>query len=97
MSAVLFRDEVYAIVGAAIEVHRELGSGFLEAVYQEALEIELERRGVPLESQKHLVLYYKGKGSGCKKNISLTCSAINKSLSSLKPSICFQAKKKRRS
>lgn len=60
MSAVLFRDEVYAIVGAAIEVHRELGSGFLEAVYQEALEIELNRRGVPFESQKQLVLYYKG-------------------------------------
>lgn len=60
MSVILFREEVYAIVGAAIEVHRELGAGFLEAVYQEALEIELEQRSVPFESQKHLVLYYKG-------------------------------------
>jgi GxxExxY protein len=40
----IFKDEVYAIVGAAIEVHRILGPGFLEAVYQEALEIELRLR-----------------------------------------------------
>ncbi len=60
MSEVLFRDEVFKIVGAAIEVHRELGMGFLEAVYQEALELELTRAEVPFESQAWLPVNYKG-------------------------------------
>ncbi len=47
------------IIGAAIEVHRELGSGFLEAVYQEAFELELEDRGIPAEPQKPLAICYK--------------------------------------
>jgi GxxExxY protein len=53
------KDEVYAIIGAAIEVHRVLGPGFLEAVYQEALEIELQLRDIPFEAQKPLVITYK--------------------------------------
>ena len=57
----LFKEEVFNIVGAAIEVHKELGSGFLEAVYQEVLEIELQNRSIPFESQKRLQLSYKGK------------------------------------
>ena len=56
----LFPEEVYAIDGAAIEVHRKLGPGFLEAVYQEALEIEFGLRGIPFESQKNLIIKYKG-------------------------------------
>jgi GxxExxY protein len=61
MVELLFKEEVFSIVGAAIEVHRELGPGFLEAVYQEALEIELAERNIPFESQKHLKVLYKGK------------------------------------
>ena len=57
----LFKDEVYAVSGAAIEVHKELGAGFLEAVYQEALEIELQNRGIPFEPQKSLPIRYKGR------------------------------------
>ena len=59
MSELLLKDEVYAIVGAAMEVYYQLGSGFLEPVYQEALEIELNRRRLPFESQKPLKLFYK--------------------------------------
>ena len=61
MAELLLKEEVYAIVGAAIEVHRELGCGFLEPVYQEALEIELRERNIPFEAQKVLKIYYKGK------------------------------------
>ncbi|MBI4675204.1 MAG: GxxExxY protein [Chloroflexi bacterium] len=57
----LLKDEVYAIAGAAIDVHRELGEGFLEPVYQECLEIELALRGIPFESQKALPIFYKGR------------------------------------
>ena len=55
----LLKDEVYAIVGAAIEVHRALGSGFLEAVYQEAMEIELTSRQIPFVPRQALTIYYK--------------------------------------
>ncbi len=55
----LYKDEVYAIIGACIEVHRELGTGFAEAVYQEALEIEMNERNIPFDSQKELTILYK--------------------------------------
>jgi GxxExxY protein len=55
------KQEVYGIVGAAIEVHRELGPGFLEAVYQEALEIELGLQSIPFEPGKRLPIQYKGR------------------------------------
>ena len=44
MTELILKDEVYAIAGAAMEVYNELGSGFLEAVYQEALEIEFQKK-----------------------------------------------------
>ncbi len=60
MPELLLKDEVYAIAGAAMEVYWELGTGFLEPVYQEALEIELGRRQIPFEAQKRLTILYKG-------------------------------------
>ena len=60
MTELLFKEEVFKIVGAAIEVHRELGSGFLEAVYQEAMAIELASCSIPFESQRALQIIYKG-------------------------------------
>ncbi len=59
MDQLLFKDEVYAIVGAAIEVFHQLGTGFLEPVYQEALALELGDRGIPFEDQKRLQIQYK--------------------------------------
>lgn len=59
MSDIVLKDEVFRIIGAAIEVHRELGNGFLEAVYQEALELELAERGIPFQSQAELHICYK--------------------------------------
>ena len=56
---IFLKDEVYQVVGAAIEVHRELGGGFLEAVYQEAFEIELVSRDVLYKSQAPLKIKYK--------------------------------------
>lgn len=57
----LYRDEVYRIIGAAIEVHKHLGSGFLEAIYQESLEIEFTTQTIPFVPQKELQVFYKDK------------------------------------
>ncbi len=56
----LYKDEVYEIIGACIAVHKELGNGFLEAVYQEALEIELKSKCIEYEREKELTIFYKG-------------------------------------
>ena len=56
----LFEEESFAIRGAIYEVYKNLGSGFLEAVYQEALEIELTTRHIPFKAQFDLDISYKG-------------------------------------
>lgn len=57
---ILYKKECYAIQGAVFEVYREMGCGFLEAVYQECLKKELTIRDIPFVSQKELRLFYKG-------------------------------------
>jgi GxxExxY protein len=56
----LYKDECYKIVGACMEVHSNLGCGFLEPVYQEALALELQQRGIPFEKEKEFEIKYKG-------------------------------------
>ena len=57
-------DLTYAIIGAAMEVHRMLGPGLLESIYEEALCIELGERGIPFERQKQVSISYKGHSIG---------------------------------
>jgi len=57
---IIFKEEGYRITGACFEVYREKGCGFLEAVYQECVEIELRLQGIPFVPQKLLALDYKG-------------------------------------
>ena len=56
----IFENESYLIRGAVYEVYKTLGAGFLESVYQEALEMELGIVGVPYKSQEEITISYKG-------------------------------------
>ncbi len=56
----LYQEDTYKIIGACFEVYKELGAGFLESVYQEALELEFQLQQIPFESQSTLRLRYKG-------------------------------------
>lgn len=56
----LFREECYAIQGAIFDVYKNLGNGFLEAVYQEALGLEFEHRKIPFVAQPSIEIFYKG-------------------------------------
>ena len=60
MSALIHEKETYGILGACFEVYREKGCGFLEAVYQECLQIEFGLRGIPATPTVALPLAYKG-------------------------------------
>lgn len=55
----VYKDEAYKINGALYEVHKRLGVGLLEKVYQEALEIELKHRNIPFEREKRFEVYYR--------------------------------------
>lgn len=55
----IYSNETYQIIGAAMEVHKTFGPGFLESVYQEALEIELTKQNIPYISQKRIQIKFK--------------------------------------
>ena len=54
-------NQTYQIIGAALEVHKELGCGFLEPVYQDAPELEFGDRGIPFHPQAGMSIFYKGR------------------------------------
>ena len=65
--------ETFAIIGAAMEVHRELGRGFLELVYQTALALEFQERGIPFKAEVALPVRYKGKLLTCAYRADFIC------------------------
>jgi len=60
MQDILYKEESYKIIGAAMTVHRELGPGFLESVYQEALAIEMTTLNIPFVQEPKIDIYFKG-------------------------------------
>ena len=61
MSDIILKEESYKIIGACMEVHRELGFGFKEIIYKDALEIEFKSLGIPYQREKLYRIEYKGK------------------------------------
>src|SRR5438128_11295741 len=61
MADLILKDEVYAIIGAAMEVHRDKGCGFSEPVYQECMEIELAERKIRAAPQREMPIFYKAR------------------------------------
>ncbi len=60
MDKILYKEESYQIIGKCMEVHSNLGAGFLEIVYKDALEYELWKAGIPFEREKMFEINYKG-------------------------------------
>ena len=67
------KEETYQILGACFEVYNEMGRGFLEPIYQECLEVELQLQKIPFESQVTLELEYKGQKLGKRYQPDLIC------------------------
>ena len=61
MNEIIHADECYKIIGACFEVYKEKGCGFLEAVFQECLELELGLQAIPFVAQREMPLAYKGR------------------------------------
>lgn len=58
MTEIIFKEESYKIIGACMEVHKKLGSGFLESVYSEALVLEFQKAEIPYRKEEKLPVYY---------------------------------------
>ena len=70
----IFNDGSYEIIGAAMEVHKLLGPGLLEAVYQEAFAIELQLRNIPFQREVDIPVIYKGRNTDKTYRVDFICS-----------------------
>lgn len=73
MEQFYYKEESYAIRGAIYAVHKELGCGFLERAYQDALEYEFKERDIPYEREKEIQIMYKGKPLGAPYRADFVC------------------------
>ncbi|MCF6184069.1 MAG: GxxExxY protein [Bacteroidales bacterium] len=60
MGKLIYKDESYKIIGKCMEIHNNLGAGFLEIVYKDALELEFKKANIPYEREKMYDVNYKG-------------------------------------
>ena len=60
MGELIYEEESYVVKGAVFEVYKAMGAGFLEAVYQDALEIEFQEQGIPYRREAQIPVFYKG-------------------------------------
>ncbi len=60
MKEILFKDEVFKLVGLCMEIHRELGRGYDEVIYKDALVVEFQSSGIPFSREKKFGINYKG-------------------------------------
>ena len=60
MQELLYKEEIYQLVGSCLEIHRELGKGHDEIIYKDALVVELSRAGIPFSREKSYEISYKG-------------------------------------
>lgn len=72
-NSIYYKEESFLLMGAAFEVYKQLGNGFLEAVYQEALEYELRKRNIPFEREKELQIFYDHKPLNQKYKADFVC------------------------
>jgi GxxExxY protein len=79
MSELVLPDESYRIMGACFEVYKEMGCGFLESVYQECVEIEFRRRGIPYVAHPWIELGYKDQKLKQEFNADFVCFGKNRS------------------
>lgn len=73
MSELIYPDECYKVIGACFEVYNEKGSGFLEPVYHDCLEIEFRLQGIPFKHEPSLALSYKGQPVAHRYSPDFTC------------------------